>query len=395
MIEVRHAQVHELDDMLGVLTTAFRVSKKSWKPGFYAYPHDDIRNKRVVVKDGKVVSCLEFVPVSIYIGGTTVTMGGIAGVATLPNERRQGYSGMLMTDSVHALRELGFATSMLFPASYRFYRKFGWEYSSHYLKYSIKPEYLPASQEAARVRPFEDRDLPTILDIYAQKYAQRYGPFVHNERLWREDMMPRFRELHVYDNGGIQGYLVARRQPRKVFNIVEMLATTDESRQGLMGFLSTLSPKFALIKFLTCETDLHSLQLLNPRVFWQNEKLPVYKISIRPGLMFRITDLQEALKAILPRISGIDGELTIELQDEIGDWNNQPMTISSSGVKPGKTKHCLKANIRAFSQVYIGYQTPTQALSQGRIEVSSPQALEIADKMFPGSEPFIVGTDDF
>jgi predicted acetyltransferase len=388
MIEVRQVRKRELDAMLECMTTAFGVAKEEWADGFYNGPYSDLEYKRVVVADGKVVSCLVIIPSTIYFGGTTIRMGGIGGVATLPDERRHGYAGMLMANSVHALRDLGFATSALYPFSFKYYRKFGWEFAGHCLIYSAKPSLLPSASEASLVRPFTEDDLPSVMRLYDEHYGSECGPFVRDEYHWRRHILPKAAEKWVCDNG----YLLGRRYEEdgeKRFGVYEAVAATDEARRALVGFLARLDVD--KVTWLTCERDLESLGLITPRAHWEEGYDPRAEIKVTPSFMFRIVDLKASLEVLTDRM---DDELSIIVEDEIGVWN-EPVTIKAGAVSPGVSSNWLKADVRILSQIYIGYLPPADAFSQGLIEVSGPDALTLAERLFPASEPFIPQLDEF
>ena len=395
MIEIRQVREDELDAMLECMTTAFGVAKEEWADGFYNGPYNELQYKRVVVADGKVVSCLVFIPSTIYLGGTTVRMGGIAGVATLPDERRHGYAGMLMANSVHALRDLGFATSALYPFSFRYYRKFGWEFAGHCLLYFAKPGLLPAFNEVSSVRPFTDADLPSVMRLYDEHYRNECGPFVRDEYHWRRHILPKAAEKLVYDRDGVQGYLLARRHEEdgeQRFGIYEAVASTDEARRGLVSFLARTDVD--KVGWLACTRDLDSMGLITPRAHWEEGYDPRAEIKVTPSLMFRIIDLRASMEALTKRTTDFAGELSIIVSDEIGVWN-EPVTIKDGEVSAGIGRDWMKADVRILSQIYIGYLSPADAFSQGLIEVSSPEALALAETLFPPSEPFIPQLDEF
>lgn len=401
MMEVRQVREDELDGMLTCMTTAYDVPKESWADGFYNGPYNELKWKRVVVADGKVVSCLVLIPAEIYLGGTTVSMGGIAGVATLPDERNHGYAGMLMEDSVGALRGLGFATSGLYPFTFKYYRKFGWEFSGHWPQYRAKPELLPAYREVSHVRPYEERDLPDLMRIYKAHFGRMVGPFVRNERHWKRQIIPRAGEALVYDEDGVRGYLLSHRgeeEGEKRYWAREMVASTDEARRGLVGYLAQRAGEVDRINVSSSMRNLESLGLLTPRAPWEEGYDSRCTIDVGASFMFRIVDLTNAMKALISRIDHLDGDLTIEMHDEIGAWNNEPVTIRGEGapeVVAGRSSNSLEADVRVLSQIYTGYLSPSDAYSQGLIEVSGPEALRLAEHLFPESEPYIPYLDEF
>jgi predicted acetyltransferase len=122
--------------------------------------------------------------------------------------------------------------------------------------------------------------------------------------------------------------------------------------------------------------------------------------TVRPMFQFRVIDVLEAMKARIPDLKWLDGELSLVIRDEICSDNATPLAI---GCRDGtvqlmqghRTHYCLEADIRAFSQLYCGYLSPTEAASQQMIRVSDPEVLPIADQMFPKFEPFIPDVDRF
>jgi hypothetical protein len=48
-----------------------------------------------------------------------------------------------------------------------------------------------------------------------------------------------------------------------------------------------------------------------------------------------------------------------------------------------------------LSQIYCGYLTPTEAVSQGLVSARDDETLRIADRIFPKYQPFIPELDRF
>src|SRR5437660_10709598 len=117
-IETGEAQRDELDSMLALMCAAFSLPFAPAREVFYADPYFDIPNKRVLRVGGRIVSCLTVVETVCRLGAGTACIGGIAGVATRETERRRGYAGRLLTETLHLFQERGYALSALFPFSY-------------------------------------------------------------------------------------------------------------------------------------------------------------------------------------------------------------------------------------------------------------------------------------
>src|SRR4051812_5295884 len=64
---------------------------------------------------GMLLSGLMLLPLETWIQGKKLAMGGIAGVATWPEARRQGCVSKLLVHSLNTMREAGQTISMLAP----------------------------------------------------------------------------------------------------------------------------------------------------------------------------------------------------------------------------------------------------------------------------------------
>lgn len=80
-----------------------------------------------VMDEDQIAAKLHLIPLEISFGDQIYSMGGIAGVATYPQYRRNGYVRAMLKHVLEKMREDGHVVSMLHPFSVPFYRKFGWE----------------------------------------------------------------------------------------------------------------------------------------------------------------------------------------------------------------------------------------------------------------------------
>src|SRR5690606_40607540 len=66
------------------------------------------------------LSRLSLLPLEVWIGGRKLAMGGVAGVASWPDARRQGGVRRLLQHAFGRMRENGQSLSMLAPFSFAF-----------------------------------------------------------------------------------------------------------------------------------------------------------------------------------------------------------------------------------------------------------------------------------
>ena len=240
--EIRAVRPEELVDFLGVLCAVYEMPVELAAPIFYTDPYFDLENKRALFVDGSVVSALTLIDSPLWIGQAIVPFAGIAGVATLPHERRQGYASALICDSLQVAAKRGYAFAALQSNRLDYYRQFGFEVVSNQPVYGIDPNSLPHSDEAARVRPLTEADLPAIAKIHADWSQGRTGWAVRDEKRWQY-LYQLAKTCMVYHGvtGQAEGYLMVDMVPSETgyrLNVLEWVCATDAARQALTGFLA-------------------------------------------------------------------------------------------------------------------------------------------------------------
>ncbi len=399
-MEIRSPTREELGQVVAVRGLAFNLSRSQW-PTPQAIDDAELARLRVVVAAGKVVSCLTIIPGAIQIGSARVAMGGIGNVSTLPEEQNHGYASALMRDALQVLREQGFCTSVLFPFSFSFYRRFGYELGGNHCHYWSRPRNIPAFGERRFCRPAEPDDWPAFATLYSQYNSIRSCGLIRDERRWQRLLGNGNRAL-VYDCHGPDGYMIYDEEidayGLKVLRVKELVSGSPESGRGLVGFLAAFEGD--TVEWSTTPSDLWTLGLMCPVAPLREGYKPRASATVRPMFQFRVIDLLQAIKARSSEMAWLDGELSLVIQDELNPENTLPLAMSCSNgtvqlVRGHRTRHCLEANIRVFSQIYCGYLTPTEAASQGLITVRDDETLRIADQIFPKYEPFIPESDRF
>jgi predicted acetyltransferase len=399
-VEIRSPTRDELAQVVTVRGRAFNIARSQW-PSPQEISDAELERLRVVVVNGKVVSCLTIIPAAVQIGSARVAMGGIGNVSTLPEEQNHGYASALMQDTLRVLREQGLCTSVLFPFSFSFYRKFGYELGGNHCHYWSRPRNIPAFNERRYCRPAEPGDLPAFATLYAQHNSIRSCGLVRDEERWQSLLGNGNRAL-VFDCDGPDGYMIYGEEidahGLKVLRVKELVAGSPESRRGLVGFLAAFDGD--TVEWSTTPSDLWTLGLMCPVAPLREGYKPRASATVRPMFQFRVIDVLQAIKARSSEMAWVEGELSLVVQDELNPDNGKPLAMSCRGgtvqlVRGHRTRHCLEANVRVFSQIYCGYLTPTEAASQGLITVRDDETLQIADQIFPKYEPFIPEIDRF
>jgi predicted acetyltransferase len=400
-MEFRAATRADLEQVLEIRGTSFNIAGEDLpKPD--QIPDSDLYCYRVLVVDGRIVSCLTVYPTYVFVGASRVPMGGIGNVATLPSERNRGHAGALMRHTIRLLREWGLCTSILFPYSFAYYRKFGYELGGNHCHFWSRPAHIPAFAESRHCRLASKDDLSQVQELYENYCSIRSCALVRPPERWEHFLANNGTRSVVFDHDAISGYLLCKEEidshGLRVLRVHEIVSSGPDSSRGLIGYLGRFQGD--TVEWSTTVTDLAGMGLLCSVAPLREGHKPRGIATARPMFQFRVVDVLEAMKSRIPDLKWLDGELSLVIRDEICPDNAEPIAI---GCRDGtvqimqghRTHFCLEADIRVFSQLYCGYLSPTEAESQQLIRISDPEALPIADQMFPKFEPFITDVDRF
>lgn len=126
---IRHIKRNEWNTFMRLLERSYGHPR-----GFFTthYPHifhpDDSYREcfYVVEQKGKIVSHVGLFPLKVMAEDIRITLGGIGGVATLPEERGRGYMQKLLLYIIAQMQEKDISVSVLWGDRQR-YGNFGWE----------------------------------------------------------------------------------------------------------------------------------------------------------------------------------------------------------------------------------------------------------------------------
>src|SRR5699024_8661840 len=123
-----------------------------------------------------IAAKLHLIPLSSYIHGHSISMGGISSVATWPEYRRQGMVKHLLKHVLTYMKQHGQTISFLHPFSFAFYRQYGWEYTFTEKKYAIPLKNLKRNWEVNGYVRRVQSNLYPLKKVY-EDYAKQYtGP---------------------------------------------------------------------------------------------------------------------------------------------------------------------------------------------------------------------------
>jgi len=112
--------------------------------------------------------CIGVLTADVRFDGHLVSMGGVAGVATLPQYRRRGAIRVCMNAALAEMREKGDVFSVLYPFSRAYYRQFGYEDGASVSMWTIPFSALKLPDAGGTIEMLmPGDDLAPVRELYA------------------------------------------------------------------------------------------------------------------------------------------------------------------------------------------------------------------------------------
>ncbi|MEE8345769.1 MAG: GNAT family N-acetyltransferase, partial [Dehalococcoidia bacterium] len=334
--------------------------------------------------DGEMAACLRILPLRMFIHGASIPLGGVSGVACLPEHRRKGYVGQLLRHALALMREQGQPLSALYTPHPSLYRRYGWMIASSELRYSFKPKEIALSNPArpsGHAYRITEEEWPTIAELYRRYAAHRNGYLDRDERWWKEalfrrlyDEKRRLNDVAVWTNGEGQptGYLAYHSTSEDPpdgpsadkITLKEFVALDSDAYTGLLRYLLAHD----LTDRITCWGPPD-----DPLIVAVDEPGRV-KREHQDGFMLRIVDLENAVGLRPPAVDAPEGAFTVHVADPSAPWNQGIWRIECSGpgVRGGRLAATradgaadLSTDAATFAAMYNGFLRPSEATRSG------------------------------
>ena len=398
--EIRQVRAEETAAYFNMSGQAFQVPSadlERWRQGT---PLNEIRGLFV---DDEMRAGLVLIPMQMWFGAGTVRAGGISGVATPPEYRRQGYIGRLLDAVAAEMRADGYPLSILYPFYFPFYKRYGWAHVSDNLQYTIPIERLPVVKQTGSwhsvavttdlPKPGEgpvvsDADLAILMGIYDAWAPGRNGPLVRAAAHWRRRKLSRPANIYYWRDlsGEPRAYVMYTFKETapwtRQVQIREVIALDGAALRATLGFLRNHDSQAQDITVDQPEAGRLLALLEDPRV----------KVEVDPGFMLRILDVPAALEA-RRYPAGVSARLALQVTPVHGDiapvGGQLAVSDGAGSWSPTRIAPDLSLDERVLGQLYSGYLTPGQAADLGLLTVHNPAALAQADAIFAGPKPYL------
>ncbi len=316
---------------------------------------------QIAVKDYKVT-----------YNGKTVGCVGIAGVSTYPEYRRSGCIRAIFNEIFKRCEEKGWDLSLLYPFSYRYYRKFGYELAFRHKEITVPFAFLTHIERNNDGVLYKGQKeiLEGLLDVYG-KYAEKMNLCMarNDGKVYSSDPIKtkKYTYLWYSENSPVSYATVTPDGETLVVN--ELVYTDVKSLYGILGFLRLFDGQYKNVFFRLLESDspveyligidkgitvgvLNGAEgrVVNVRKILSLNDYPKYNGSIR----IRITgDVIESNNGVYTVSFGDKTDVSFEKD---GEWDvsmsiNAFSLLAFGGVKRGSASYLADTEIKAKEEL--------------------------------------------
>lgn len=167
-----------------------------------------------------LMGCIGVNSYPIRFDGHSLMMGGIGGVATLPQYRRGGVIRSCMVSAFRQMWEDGFAFSFLYPFSRAYYRQFGFEDGPPMHEWEIQFSALKTHAPGGTIEQlFPGDDLSPLTEIYNEFYKNCNLSVIRKEfdpSLAKDNLLAQQRYLYLWrdEQKRPRGFFLSKKQGR-------------------------------------------------------------------------------------------------------------------------------------------------------------------------------------
>lgn len=351
-MEIRRIKREEMLDAFKVRTIAFSFrdySEEEKKRQIAEMSEERLRVEwGCFTDDGKLTAAVRNNRFTAWYDGNIVRMGGIGGVASLPEHRYGGAIKSIMRALLTSAREEGETLSALYPFSHEFYRKFGYEMCLPEHEYEFPATLIADYKHKGWARRMEEGDsIEPLREIY-RAFAAKYNLMVDradDKYFIGEPYVAHQATMLLGDERGARAYLYYGDEfmdDGKRLRVHDCAFLDANGFQMILGFLSRMSAGYRSICMQLPE-DI-PLGAMAPRPY-ELQKRTRYRV------MARVTHVGRAL-TMLKRPVG--STFTIRVTDDFLPENTGVYQVSDAGAVRTEESADLEVSVQALALLAVG-----------------------------------------
>jgi predicted acetyltransferase len=395
-IDVRPITRAEMLDWLTTIALAFHIDPP---------PADEVDYRLDVVGQelGRTLGALEgatpagtlmsFSTELTLPGGTTLSADAIAAATVLPTYRRRGLLTRMLTADLRAARDRGEAASVLYPAEYPIYGRFGFGPATHQAVLTLERSAARFTRAAEGTVELVDprrmleiapplferfrQERPGQIDRSKSPWATRLGV---RRAPWSAPERPLRGVAYRSASGEPQGYLLYRvetategAQATRTLQVVELVSLSPDAYLGLWRYCTEVD----LISRVTARRAVDE-----PLPWLLDNARAALQQMVRDQLWLRPLDTAAMLRA---RRYATDGRLVLELSDPLELCGGRFVLEGGpqgATCQPSQLTAELAMGTQALASISLGGVSLHVLAEAGLIDELRPGALAIGERMF-------------
>jgi predicted acetyltransferase len=367
MPTARSVRPEEIERAGEVGAVAFEGELEEWQRAFREHAERYGNDALIVVEhEGKIVSSMLIVPEGMRLGEVTVPSVAVAGVGTVPEARCAGCAATMLREATRRMRDMGAATSAMWPFSFAYYRKFGWEIGGETRVVTWNRDMQWQIAPAGHVSDGGLDDVPDVASVWEAE-AGNHRCATATEGRYFEDVFRRAEgktdrgALICRENGRATGYAFyvvpeqkEGEEPKPV-EIMEIRAEGAAASLALIGALTERVEGAAYRAHLPADDRLRSVAV-NPRALETRNEA---------SFGFRVIDPRPILATM--RTEQALAPVTLHVGDSLlGDsawrvtFDGGPATMTET-----RGEADVSCSVQTFSQMASGFLKPAAAWRAG------------------------------
>lgn len=348
-------------------------------------------------ENGKIVGNVASYYTDMTIpGGTFLPTAGVAQVSVQATHRRKGILTMLMRRQLNEINERDEPIAFLGASETAIYGRFGYGVSSFIQEWEFdkhnNTKFINGFNPKGQIQFIEIEDAKKIFpDVYEKIRPSRPG-FVSRKRAnWDNNtgwdwvfkkstlfgQNPNRFFIKYTVNSETQGYAIYKVNQTGPFagelTIMELMALNIDAYKSLW--------RFCLDMDLVNTVKAPDRPLDDP-ILWmlQNSRR---KRTLTDSGWLRIVNAE---KALAKRAYSFEGEINLQIEDKVCDWNDGIFNLQGSPLGAKCNRSSEKADIvisaSSLASIYFGTTSFSNLFSAGLVEENTPGSIQIADSMF-------------
>lgn len=329
-------------------------------------------------EDGKLSQHVQIVPLTIHFDGNLYKMGGIGGVASLPEYRYGGGVAQLLRWSLQLMRERGCIFSELAPFSFAFYRKLGWEWGFRWHELTIPMQELAAFKaDTGTFVPLREEDRAEAIRV-RNAFGKRYNGAEWQDPDQKTGPFPRSGQTTYgvrNGQGELEGYATFKLEDGQL-RCRDFFYLNHAAKRKLLHLFHRHNSQVSAVRLTVPETDTAAMLLADGYV-------PTRSLA---GMMVRVVDVPAALAAMRPATQAA-GSLVLQVLDEAAPWNqgNWQVEVADGRLSATQVENrepdCI-LTIQRLSQLVYGFLSGADMVDSDLVEWRSRDRQALFCDMF-------------